>query len=79
VDTSTPGNRIREARKRRGMSQRELAEAADLSLSAVKKIEQGTLGQLRLETAHRLAMALGVTTTRTRSRSGEQPTRCCQR
>jgi transcriptional regulator with XRE-family HTH domain len=44
------------------MTQRELAEAADLSVSAVKKIEQGTLGQLRLETAHRLAVALGTTT-----------------
>jgi transcriptional regulator with XRE-family HTH domain len=62
VDASTPGDRIRELRKRRGMTQRELAEAADLSLSAVKKIEQGTLGQLRLETAHRLAVALGTTT-----------------
>jgi transcriptional regulator with XRE-family HTH domain len=62
VDASTPGDRIRELRKRRGMTQRELAEAADLSLSSVKKIEQGTLGQLRLETAHRLAVALGTTT-----------------
>ena len=58
----TPGDRIREARKRRGMTQRELADAAGLSLSAIKKLEQGTLGQLRLETAHRLATALGVTT-----------------
>lgn len=62
MDASTPGDRIRELRKRRGMTQRELAEAADLSLSSVKKIEQGTLGQLRLETAHRLAVALGTTT-----------------
>jgi hypothetical protein len=29
-------------------------------LSAVKKIEQGTLESLRLETAHRLAVALGL-------------------
>jgi transcriptional regulator with XRE-family HTH domain len=64
VDTSVPGHRIREARGDPlcGMTQRELAEAAGLSLSAIKKIEQGTLGQLRLETAHRLAAALGVTT-----------------
>jgi len=62
VDASIPGDRIRQLRKRRGMTQRELAEAADLSVSAVKKIEQGTLGQLRLETAHRLAVALGTTT-----------------
>lgn len=62
MDASTPGDRIRELRKRRGMTQRELAEATGLSLSAVKKTEQGTLGQLRLETAHRLAVALGTTT-----------------
>lgn len=62
MDASIPGDRIRQLRKRRGMTQRELAEAADLSVSAVKKIEQGTLGQLRLETAHRLAVALGTTT-----------------
>lgn len=61
--STTPGDRIREARKRRGMTQHELAGAAGLSLSAVKKIEQGTLGQLRLETTRRLAIALGVTTT----------------
>jgi transcriptional regulator with XRE-family HTH domain len=60
--SAAPGDRIKEARKRRGMTQRELAEAAGLSLSAVKKIEQGTLGAVRLETAHRLATALGVTT-----------------
>jgi transcriptional regulator with XRE-family HTH domain len=58
----TPGDRIREARKRRGMTQRELADAAGLSLSAVKKIEQGTLGQMRLETAHNIAKVLGVPT-----------------
>jgi transcriptional regulator with XRE-family HTH domain len=60
--SSTPGDRIREARKRRGLTQRELADASGLSLSAVKKIEQGALDSLRLETAHRLAAALGVPT-----------------
>jgi transcriptional regulator with XRE-family HTH domain len=59
---SSPGDRIREARKRCGLTQRELAEASGLSLSAVKKIEQGTLDSLRLETAHRLAMVLRVPT-----------------
>ena len=56
------GDRIREARKRRGLTQRELGDAAGLSLSAIKKIEQGTLGQMRLETAHNIAKALGVPT-----------------
>src|SRR5262245_28454818 len=60
--SNAPGDRVREARKRRGMTQRELADAAGLSLSAVKKIEQGTLGRMRLETAHNIAKALGVPT-----------------
>jgi transcriptional regulator with XRE-family HTH domain len=60
--SSSPGDRIREARKRRGLTQRELADASGLSLSAVKKIEQGVLDSLRLETARRLAVALGVPT-----------------
>jgi transcriptional regulator with XRE-family HTH domain len=44
------------------MTQRELASAAGLSHSTVKKIEQGTYGGIRLETAHKLAVALRVPT-----------------
>lgn len=62
MKASTPGDRIREARKRQGMTQRELAEAAGLSLSAIKKIEAGTMGELRLATARRIAVAVGVPT-----------------
>ncbi len=63
MEDNTAGARIREVRKRRGMTQRGLAEAAGLSLSAVKKIEQDTYGKLRGETARRLAVALSVPTT----------------
>jgi transcriptional regulator with XRE-family HTH domain len=56
------GDRVREARKRRGLTQRELAAASGVSVSLVRKLEQGDYGGLRLETAHRLAVALGVTT-----------------
>jgi transcriptional regulator with XRE-family HTH domain len=56
------GDRVREARKLRGLTQRELAAASGLSVSLVRKLEQGDYGGLRLETAHRLAVALGVTT-----------------
>jgi transcriptional regulator with XRE-family HTH domain len=56
------GERIRAVRKRRGLTQRGLAEAAGMSLSAVKKIEQGTYGGIRLGTAHKLAVALRVPT-----------------
>jgi transcriptional regulator with XRE-family HTH domain len=58
---STVGERIREARKRRGMAQRDLATAAGLSLSTIRKAEQGAL-DLRLETARKIAVALDVPT-----------------
>ncbi|MFC4013138.1 helix-turn-helix domain-containing protein [Nonomuraea purpurea] len=54
------GNRLREIRRRRGMTQEELANAAGLSVQVVKKIEQG--GSARLETLHQLARTLGVVT-----------------
>jgi len=57
------GGRVRDVRKRRGLSQRELATAAGVSLSLVKKIEQGDRPDVRLETARKLAVALRVPTT----------------
>jgi len=56
------GDRLREARKRSGLTQRELAQLAGLSLSLVRKLEQGTYGDVRLETVHRLAVVLRVPT-----------------
>lgn len=53
-------DRVRELRRRRGMTQEELAEQAGLSLAVIKKLEQG--GTCRMETYHQLARALGVTT-----------------
>ncbi|MDJ1133461.1 helix-turn-helix domain-containing protein [Streptomyces iconiensis] len=57
------GSRLRELRKRRGMSQRELAKAAGVSLSTVRRLEQGDPGGTRMETARALASALRVATT----------------
>ena len=51
-----------EAGRRRGLTQRELATAADVSLSLVKKLEQGTITDLRLETLHKFAIVLRVPT-----------------
>ncbi|AIA03132.1 helix-turn-helix transcriptional regulator [Streptomyces noursei] len=51
---------VRKYRRTAGLSQEGLAEAADLSLSTVRKVEQG--GDARVETLHALARALGVTT-----------------
>lgn len=56
------GDRIRKARKRRGMTQRELSAAAGPSLSLLRKLEQGELTDTRLETARKFAVALRVST-----------------
>jgi len=63
ADASSLGDRLTKARKRRGLTQRELAGASGLSPSLIKKLEQGTYGDVRLETVHKLAVALGVPTT----------------
>lgn len=63
MEPTTPGARVGEVRKRRGLTQRELATAAGVSLSAVKKIEQGTYGPIRMQVRRKLAVALGVTVT----------------
>jgi transcriptional regulator with XRE-family HTH domain len=56
------GRRVREARKRRGLTQRELSRLSGVSLSLITKLEQGEYGHTRLETLHRLAAVLGVPT-----------------
>ncbi|WP_432059473.1 helix-turn-helix domain-containing protein [Streptomyces sp. S1] len=58
------GDRLREIRKRRGLSQRELSGLSGVSLSLIRKLEQGERDATRLETARRLAQALKVPTTR---------------
>lgn len=57
------GARLREVRKRRGLTQRELAAASGVSLSLIRKLEQGELPGTRMETARQLAIALRVPTT----------------
>ncbi|PJJ02395.1 helix-turn-helix protein [Streptomyces sp. 2333.5] len=57
------GKRLRDIRKRRGMSQRELAKGSGVLLSLIRKLEQGERADTRLETARQLAVALGVPTT----------------
>jgi transcriptional regulator with XRE-family HTH domain len=59
---SSIGDRVRSVRKRRGLTQRELATLAGVSLSLVKKLEQGEYGDVRLETVHKLAKVLRVPT-----------------
>ncbi|MEU7019293.1 helix-turn-helix transcriptional regulator [Streptomyces sp. NPDC046203] len=66
------GERLRDVRKRRGMSQRELAIQSGLSLSLIRKLEQGERNDTRLETARRLASALRVPTTTLMAESREE-------
>src|ERR1700683_1157798 len=63
MDMGALGERLREARKRRGLTQRELARLAGLSVSLIRKLEQGEYeNRLRLDTVPRLAVVLGVQT-----------------
>lgn len=57
------GSRLKDVRKRRGFSQRALADASGVSLSLIRKLEQGERADTRMETARRLAAALHVPTT----------------
>ena len=61
-ETRSIGDRLREARKRRGLTQRDLARLSGLSVSLVRKLEQDAYGDVRLETVHRLAVVLRVPT-----------------
>ena len=66
------GARLRDIRKRRGLSQRELSAASGVSISLIRKLEQGEVQDTRLETAHKLARSLRVPTTRLIRCDGDQ-------
>ncbi|MCR8574658.1 helix-turn-helix domain-containing protein [Streptomyces sp. Isolate_219] len=65
------GDRLRTVRKRRGLSQRGLSEASGVSVSLIRQLEQGTVDGTRMETAHKLATALRVTTSSLLERDDE--------
>jgi transcriptional regulator with XRE-family HTH domain len=69
----TIGQRLKRARKRRGLSQQELSHASGVSVSLIRKLEQDDLDDTRMETAHKLARALRVPTTVLLPRGDEQP------
>lgn len=56
------GKRVRELRLRRGMSQKELAEASNISQATISRLEAGRVRELKAEAIKRLSSALGVTT-----------------
>lgn len=62
-DSAAVGARVREARKRRGLTQRELARLSGVSLSLIRKLEQGDYDNgVRLETVRKMAVTLQVPT-----------------
>lgn len=69
---SEAGKNVKDVRKRRGLTQRELADAAGVSVSLVRKLEQGERSSARLETLRRLAVALRVPTMRLASGTSEE-------
>jgi transcriptional regulator with XRE-family HTH domain len=74
--TGTPiGERLQGVRKRRGLSQRELASASGVSLSLIRKLEQGAVMDTRMETARKLAVALRVSTSSLLDRDAVRPGR----
>ncbi|MFI9505622.1 helix-turn-helix domain-containing protein [Nocardia sp. NPDC052566] len=52
------GARLQSVRKRRGMTQKELAQASGVSFSLIRKVEQGEREDIRIDTLRRLAVAL---------------------
>ncbi|MFD5737839.1 helix-turn-helix domain-containing protein [Streptomyces sioyaensis] len=63
---------------RRDLTQRGLAEASGVSLSLVRKPEQGELRDTRMETAHKFACALRVPTSYLLHRDDAQPAEAAQ-
>ncbi|ATL65301.1 helix-turn-helix domain-containing protein [Nocardia terpenica] len=57
------GERLRSVRKRRGLNQKELAQGSGVSVSLIRKIEQGEREDTRIDTLRRLAVALGCPVT----------------
>ncbi|MEV2223655.1 helix-turn-helix transcriptional regulator [Nocardia vinacea] len=56
------GDRLKSTRKQRGLTQRELADNSGVSLSLIRKLEQGERAAVRLETLRKLAIALRTRT-----------------
>ncbi|MFE7480092.1 helix-turn-helix domain-containing protein [Streptomyces sp. NPDC057552] len=56
------GKKVKQARKLRGLTQRELADHSGVSVSTIRKLEQGERPTARMETLHALARTLRLET-----------------
>jgi transcriptional regulator with XRE-family HTH domain len=59
----TLGSRLARLRRRQGYTQEGLEEASGVSVATIRKLERGERESARLSTIHKLARALGTTTT----------------
>jgi transcriptional regulator with XRE-family HTH domain len=62
MSDSALGGRLVSVRKRCGLTQRDLARRAGVSMSLIRQIEQGERDTTQLQTARKLAVALSVPT-----------------
>ena len=69
----TTGERIRQARKAAGLTQKELAEKVGVKFSAIHKYETGMIVNLKRETIAELAKALDVSPAWLMCMDDEQP------
>ncbi|MEU0981140.1 helix-turn-helix domain-containing protein [Streptomyces griseus] len=56
------GKKVKQARKLSGLTQQQLAEASGVSVSTIRKLEQGERSGARMETLHALAQPLRLKT-----------------
>lgn len=56
-------NKLKETRKKKGITQAKLSEATNISRETIAKIESGKAKTIRLTTATSIANALGVQAT----------------
>ena len=59
-EKSTTAKNIKSLRKQRGLSQDKLSKLADISHNTITKIESGAIQSPTIDTAHKIAKALGV-------------------
>ena len=55
------GEKIKELREKKGMNQKQVAEASGITQATISRIEKGKVKQLKSEALKRLAEALGTT------------------
>ena len=60
IDWTKTGYRIQELRRKRGVTQKEMASAADIQQTALSRLELGEKG-MNCDTAAKIAGYLGVT------------------